>query len=312
MARSSVRAAAPLAASSSSRLTQMNRSVLLVVKPTVAESFVARRAFSTAREAGVVRQGDRVHINLTAKDPETGKVLFSSEGEPVSFIVGQGMVIVGLDKHIVGIKEGESFTKTFPPEEAFGFSDPDKIRKMAKPQDENVLKQLQPGSTVQLDSGEYAKIMSIESDHIVLDFNSAFVGKSVVFEVKLEKIENEPNNVMSGLQVQTIKPGDGKTFPKVGSRVTVHYTGTLADGGKEFDSSRRRGRAPFSFVLGAGLVIKGWDVGVGKLSLGERATLYIPAEMGYGSRGAGDAIPPNANLVFDVELLEIDGVKASQ
>jgi FK506-binding protein 1 len=267
--------------------------------------------FSTEAAKTVAAAGDRVYVNLTAKDPETGQVLFSSEGEPISFVVGQGMVIVGLEKRIIGCKVGEGFTETFEPAEAFGFVDPDKFRKITKPTDENVLKQITVGSSVQLDSGEYAKVVKIEDEYIIVDLNSTLVGKRITFEVKLERIEDEINNVMSGVQVQTVKPGDGKTFPKVGSRVSVHYIGTLADGGREFDSSRRNNRAPFSFVLGAGLVIKGWDVGIGKLSLGERAMLFIPSEMGYSTRGAGDAIPPNANLVFDVELLEIDGVRAS-
>jgi len=85
----------------------------------------------------------------------------------------------------------------------------------------------------------------------------------------------------------------------------MHYTGTLAKGGKQFDSSRDR-EEPFEFTIGIGKVIQGWDKGVMKMSLGERAILKIPSKMGYGARGAGRAIPPNADLVFDVELLAID------
>lgn len=106
----------------------------------------------------------------------------------------------------------------------------------------------------------------------------------------------------SGLKYIDIQEGDGAT-PKAGQRVFVHYTGTLEDGTK-FDSSRDRNR-PFDFKLGAGQVIKGWDEGISTMKVGGRRQLIIPPELGYGARGAGGVIPPNATLVFDVELLRI-------
>ena len=114
---------------------------------------------------------------------------------------------------------------------------------------------------------------------------------------------NETVTTPSGLQYIDEKVGDGAA-PQKGKRVTVHYTGTLTDG-KKFDSSRDRGQ-PFKFVIGVGQVIAGWDEGVMSMKVGGRRKLIIPANLGYGARGAGGVIPPNAELHFDVELLGVD------
>jgi len=106
----------------------------------------------------------------------------------------------------------------------------------------------------------------------------------------------------SGLKYEDLKVGDGPEA-KAGDLVRVHYTGTLEDGTK-FDSSVDRG-VPFEFPLGAGRVIKGWDEGVAGMKVGGKRRLVIPAELGYGDRGAPPKIPPGATLIFDVELLEI-------
>lgn len=106
----------------------------------------------------------------------------------------------------------------------------------------------------------------------------------------------------SGLQYKDLEEGTGET-PQRGQTVTVHYTGTLLNG-KKFDSSRDRGQ-PFQFKIGVGQVIKGWDEGVGTMKVGGRRELIIPPELGYGASGAGGVIPPNATLVFDVELLGV-------
>jgi len=104
------------------------------------------------------------------------------------------------------------------------------------------------------------------------------------------------------VEIQRLKKGDGKTYPKLGDLVTVHYTGSLPDG-SVFDSSVSKGR-PFQFQIGMGKVIKGWDEGVSKMSKGEKAKLVIPHELGYGANGVAGRIPPNSTLIFDVELID--------
>jgi FKBP-type peptidyl-prolyl cis-trans isomerase len=106
----------------------------------------------------------------------------------------------------------------------------------------------------------------------------------------------------SGLKYTVIKTGKGATV-KPGQTVFVHYTGTLTNG-KKFDSSRDRGQ-PFSFKVGQGQVIAGWDEALSTMKVGERRKLTIPPKLGYGAAGAGGVIPPNATLIFDVELLKI-------
>ncbi|MER3491722.1 MAG: peptidylprolyl isomerase [Mastigocladus sp. ERB_26_2] len=106
----------------------------------------------------------------------------------------------------------------------------------------------------------------------------------------------------SGLKYVDLEEGTGAT-PEPGQTVTVHYTGTL-ENGKKFDSSRDRNQ-PFKFKIGQGQVIKGWDEGLSTMKVGGRRQLIVPPELGYGARGAGGVIPPNATLIFDVELLKV-------
>jgi len=106
----------------------------------------------------------------------------------------------------------------------------------------------------------------------------------------------------SGLVIEELVMGNGNSAA-AGQRVSVHYTGWLTDG-KKFDSSKDRGQ-PFMFALGRGEVIRGWDEGVSGMKVGGKRKLTIPPELGYGARGAGGVIPPNATLVFEVELLAV-------
>ena len=115
---------------------------------------------------------------------------------------------------------------------------------------------------------------------------------------------DKPQITASGLRITDLEVGTGAEA-SAGQTVVVHYRGTLEDG-SQFDASYDRG-TPFSFPLGAGRVIKGWDEGVQGMKVGGKRKLVIPPELGYGARGAGGVIPPNATLIFEVELLEVKG-----
>lgn len=117
-----------------------------------------------------------------------------------------------------------------------------------------------------------------------------------------KKSEAKIVTTASGLKYTDVVVGKGAS-PVAGKQVKVHYTGTL-ENGKKFDSSLDRGQ-PFSFVIGVGQVIPGWDEGVMSMKVGGKRKLIIPSKLGYGTRGAGGAIPPNATLLFDVELLDV-------
>ena len=116
------------------------------------------------------------------------------------------------------------------------------------------------------------------------------------------KVSGKPVTTSSGLEYWEIKKGAG-ALAQAGKTVSVHYTGWLTDG-KEFDSSLDAGD-PIKFTLGIGQVIKGWDEGIAGMKVGGKRQLRIPPALGYGARGAGSAIPPNATLVFDVELMAV-------
>jgi peptidylprolyl isomerase len=124
----------------------------------------------------------------------------------------------------------------------------------------------------------------------------------------IAQTSGKPMTTPSGLQITDTKVGEGAS-PKTGQTCVMHYTGWLYQNGakgKKFDSSVDRGE-PFEFQIGVGQVIRGWDEGVASMKAGGKRTLIIPPELGYGARGAGGVIPPNATLIFDVELIGVKG-----
>ena len=123
-----------------------------------------------------------------------------------------------------------------------------------------------------------------------------------IFALGFYFLFQQRSNNENQLGIETLQQGSGEEA-KSGDTVSVHYTGTLENGTK-FDSSLDRG-SPFSFTLGAGSVIQGWEMGILGMKVGEKRKLTIPSELGYGKTGAGSIIPPNATLIFEVEMLGI-------
>lgn len=123
-----------------------------------------------------------------------------------------------------------------------------------------------------------------------------------------EKLPTDHVSLPSGLTYEVLHHGNGKTTPAPGQRVTVHYTGWLDDGtkkpSKKFDSSLDR-KEPFTFIVGKGYVIRGWDEGLLQMKVGDKFRFFIPPHLAYGEQGAPPVIPGNAALIFDVELLNI-------
>jgi peptidylprolyl isomerase len=190
-------------------------------------------------------------------------------GEPFQFVIGKGMVISGWDEGIALMKEGGKAKLIVPPELGYGANGIGAIPPNSTLIFEVELVDVQPGPP----GAPEAPTAVDEADYTVTD---------------------------SGLKYYDIFEGDGAT-PNVGDNVTVHYTGWLTDGTK-FDSSLDRGQ-PFSFPLGQGRVIAGWDEGVASMKAGTVRQLVIPPELAYGAQGAGSIIPPNATLIFEVELI---------
>lgn len=152
-----------------------------------------------------------------------------------------------------------------------------------------------PQATVQPGSTEVSLSQSLAQASDPSNPNAA----DLMTEAENQDIITTP----SGLKYIELVEGTGE-MPQTGQKILVHYTGTL-ENGRKFDSSRDRNQ-PFSFRIGAGQVIKGWDEGLSTMKVGGQRRLIIPPELGYGARGAGGVIPPNATLLFDVELLGIE------
>ncbi len=213
--------------------------------------------------------GSRVKVHYTGT-LEDGTKFDSSldRGEPFTFELGAGMVIKGWDEGIALMHVGDKAVLKIPADLGYGGRD---------------LKTIPPNSIL---------IFEVELLEIMP------VPKIEEYDIK-GKVTSKTE---SGLEYILVQEGTG-IKAAAGNTVSVHYSGYLEDG-TMFDSSVKRDQ-PFNFTLGMGQVIPGWDEGITLMKVGDKARLIIPSNLGYGERGAGGVIPPNATLVFDVELLEV-------
>lgn len=214
------------------------------------------------------KPGDVVSVHYTGSLPD-GTVFDSSHSrhEPIAFVLGRGQVIRGWDEGIAMMKQGGKATLIIPPELGYGAKGAGDM--------------IPPNAT--------------------LHFDVELVGIQEGAPEAPQPVDSYTSTT-SGLQYFDLKTGSGAEARK-GQQAVVHYTGWLTDG-TSFDSSLNRGE-PFTFPIGGGRVIKGWDEGVVSMKIGGKRQLRIPAELGYGARGAGGVIPPNATLVFEVDLLDL-------
>jgi peptidylprolyl isomerase len=209
-----------------------------------------------------------VHYTGTLTDGTTFDSSYQ-RGEPIKFPVGIGQVIPGWDEGISLLDEGDKARFVIPPELAYGEQGAGGV--------------IPPNATLIFD----VELVSVEPGPP---------------EAPTEVAESDYTTTESGLKYYDLEEGSGPS-PEEGQQISVHYTGWLEDG-TMFDSSLLRGE-PFTFPVGTGQVIPGWDEGVASMKVGGKRQLVIPADLAYGEQGAGGVIPPDATLIFEVELLDV-------
>ncbi len=238
-------------------------------KEQVTESGLKYTVIKAVKKGKRPQKGDIVEVHYVGKF--LNDTVFDSSykrGEPIRFPLGEGRVIKGWDEGIGYLLPGDKAVFIIPAELAYGERGAGRI--------------IPPNTPLKFE----VELISVSPP-------------SEPFMVQGKDTITTP----SGLKIIKLNETNGKQA-EVGSTVKVHYSGYLENMTK-FDSSFDRGK-PFTFVLGQGQVIKGWDEGLQHLRVGEKARLIIPSNLGYGAKGAGGVIPPNATLIFDIQLIDVE------
>mmetsp|Transcript_87213 Transcript_87213/g.244727 ORF Transcript_87213/g.244727 Transcript_87213/m.244727 type:complete len:295 (-) Transcript_87213:91-975(-) len=276
---------------------------LAALIPAALELFRQRRRLPCE----VVGLGSKVELNYTLVDERDGSRL---DAGLVEFVVGDDSdVPFAMDEGVRGMRVGES--KQFP----FGgggelerrddwvvFYEREAIEQHLPPDKAA----LEVGDVISV-QGSQATIASLNETSVELDFNHPLAGRNVVVVASLVSCDSTvaaSRGVPEAVEVEGVSPGDNATFPKHGDRVTIECTGSFAESGEVFYSTEERGAA-YEFQIGERQAIRGLEIGVQRLSLGEHARIRIPAALAYGQQSKSVALPMARDVVFDVKVLAI-------
>lgn len=258
-------------------------------------------ARTTAPQAcQVVEDGSYVHVTFQLTRDEDGKVLDSSDSSGgLDFVCGKTQVLPAMDKGVKGMTVGETRFLPFGNEDGFGTRLADSFANVSLADLPSSNLTIGQQVTLPLDGGRNAIVAALNETTATLDFNHPYAGENVTMAVTLVSCHVGEDS----LRIETNVTGDNHTYPQSGDTVAIHYTAFFAESGSVFDSSREKGQE-YTFQVGAGTVIKGLEKGIKKMSLGERATIFIPPDLAVATQGS--MLSLQKAMVFDVELLRID------
>jgi len=251
----------------------------------------------------VVEDRSYVHVTFKLTRDKDGTVLDSSDSSGgLDFVCGNAEVLPAMDNGVVGMSVGETRFLPFGNDDGFGARLAENVVNfsLAELPSSNVTVGQQV--TVPSDPPRNAVVAALNDTTATLDFNHPYAGEKVTMAVTLVSCHVLPEE--DSLRIETNVTGDNRTYPRLGDTVAIHYTGFFAESGSVFDSSRNKDQE-YKFKVGDGTVIKGLEKGIAKMSLGERATLFIPPDLAFASQGS--VLPLARAVIFDVELLQIEG-----